>query len=31
MNFDKWEDLTISNDFIFSKVMRDKEICKEKI
>ena len=31
MNFDKWEDLTISNDFIFSKVMRDKEICKETI
>ncbi len=25
----KWEDLTISNDFLFSKVMRDAEICKE--
>ncbi len=23
--WDKWEDLTISNDFMFSKVMRDKE------
>lgn len=27
----KWEDLTISNDFIFSKVMRDEEICKQVI
>ena len=25
----KWEDLTISNDYIFAKVMSDKEICKE--
>lgn len=24
-----WESLTISNDFIFSKLMKDKEICKE--
>ena len=24
----KWEDLTISNDFLFSKLMRDEEICK---
>ena len=30
-NYEKWEDLTISNDFIFSKVMRDKDICKEVI
>ena len=32
MNIDynkKWESLTISNDFLFSKLMRDKEICKE--
>ena len=26
-----WENLTFSNDFIFSKVMRDKEICKETL
>ena len=25
----KWDKLTISNDFIFCKVMSDKEICKE--
>ena len=31
MDSDKWEDLTISNDFIFSKVMTDKEICKETL
>ncbi|WP_250278598.1 Rpn family recombination-promoting nuclease/putative transposase [[Clostridium] colinum] len=31
MKFEKWENLTISNDFIFSKVMRDKEICKETL
>lgn len=24
-----WESLTISNDFIFSKLMKDREICKE--
>ncbi len=29
--WDKWEDLTISNDFMFSKVMRDKEICRETL
>ena len=23
-----WESLTLSNDFMFSKVMRDKEICR---
>ena len=28
---DKWQSLTISNDFIFAKVMKDKEICKELI
>lgn len=27
----KWENLTISNDFLFSKLMRDEEICKELI
>lgn len=26
---EKWEQLDISNDFIFSKLMRDKEICKQ--
>ncbi len=31
MNIEKWEDLTISNDFIFAKLMTDKEICKEII
>ena len=31
MNTEKWEDLTISNDFIFAKLMTDKEICKEII
>lgn len=25
----KWEDLGISNDFLFGKVMRDAELCKE--
>ena len=25
----RWENLTISNDFIFSKLVRSKEICKE--
>lgn len=25
----KWEKLDISNDFIFSKLMRDKEVCKK--
>lgn len=24
---EKWESLQIKNDYIFSKVMRDKEIC----
>lgn len=31
MDIEKWEDLTISNDFIFAKLMTDKEICKEII
>ena len=26
-----WENLTLSNDFMFSKVMRDKEICRETL
>ena len=26
-----WEGLTLSNDFMFSKVMRDKEICRETL
>lgn len=26
---EKWEQLTISNDFLFSKLMMDEEICKE--
>ena len=26
---EKWETLGISNDFIFSKLMRDKEVCKQ--
>ena len=26
-----WESLTLSNDFMFSKVMRDKEICRETL
>lgn len=24
-----WEDLTISNDFLFGKVMQNPELCKE--
>ena len=28
-DIEKWQKLTISNDFIFCKVMSDKEICKE--
>ena len=28
---DLWENLTLSNDFMFSKVMRDKEICRETL
>lgn len=27
----EWENLTLSNDFIFSKLMRDKTICKQVI
>ena len=26
-----WENLTLSNDFMFSKVMRDKEICRKTL
>lgn len=26
-----WEELEIQDDFLFSKVMRDKEICKINI
>ena len=26
---ERWENLTMANDFIFSKAMRDPEICKE--
>ncbi|MCI9560768.1 MAG: hypothetical protein HFG52_16575, partial [Lachnospiraceae bacterium] len=25
----KWEELSISNDFLFGKVMQDAELCKE--
>ena len=25
----KWEELGISNDFLFGKIMRDPELCKE--
>ena len=31
MNKRKWEDLTLSNDFLFSKVMGNLSICKELI
>ena len=27
----KWEDLTITDDFMFSQVMKDEEICKEVV
>ena len=27
--YKKWEDLDISNDFLFAKVMRDESICKQ--
>ena len=27
----KWEDLTITDDFMFSQVMKDKEICKNVV
>ena len=27
----KWEELTITDDFMFSQVMKDKEICKEVV
>ena len=25
----KWEDLSISNDFLFGKVMQSPELCKD--
>ena len=30
-NFKRWEDLTFTDDFMFSQVMKDKEICKEVV
>ncbi len=30
-NFKAWEDLTFTDDFMFSQVMKNKEICKEVI
>ena len=27
----KWEDLTITDDFMFSQVMKDEVICKEVV
>ena len=30
-NFKRWEDLTFTDDFMFSQVMKDKEICREVI
>ncbi len=30
-HIESWENLTISNDFMFCKVMRDKEICKQTL
>ena len=29
--FKKWEDLTFTDDFMFSQVMKNKEICKEVV
>ena len=29
--FKAWEDLTITDDFMFSQVMKDEEICKEVV
>lgn len=28
-NYDVWEELSISNDFMFGKVMQDPELCRE--
>ena len=28
-NYDVWENLSISNDFLFGKVMQDAELCRE--
>ena len=28
-DFMVWEELSISNDFLFGKVMQDPELCKE--
>ena len=30
-NFKRWEDLTFTDDFIFSQVMRNEDICKSLI
>ena len=29
--FKRWEDLTITDDFMFSQVMKDEVICKEVV
>ena len=29
--FKAWEELTITDDFMFSQVMKDEEICKEVV
>lgn len=29
IQYTKWEELGISNDFLFGKVMQDTELCKE--
>ena len=31
IKFKAWEDLTFTDDFMFSQVMKDKEICKEVV
>ncbi len=28
-NYDEWEELNISNDFLFGKIMQDAELCGE--
>ena len=30
-NFKRWEDLTFTDDFIFSQVMKNEDICKSLI
>ena len=27
-NYDEWEELNISNDFLFGKIMQDAELCE---